>query len=475
MAIPKEILEVERPKNTVVKATRKENVYSVVKRTSKRVPGKKNPVPVEIGVIGKIIDGVYIPNPESTSYEVDVKTYGDAALCDSLAGDLYRDLLGFFSADDAARLYCMAVLRTICPGIVDRDIASEYSTSYLSEIYPDVCLSRNTISSFLERIGKGLCTIEAFLADRMEKCTGGTVVIDGMLKNNRSDTNSFAEFSRKSRTRGTEDINIIYAYDIARKEPLAFSVYAGNMLDYTACRDFINTYPVEDGFIMMDKGFNDATLKEIMESHSGMRYLLPIKNSLKIVGSLGLAEGFTDSFRYDSDHIRCKKVMSGNRYYYAFKSADMEAVQRRGYICKGIDRGSFSEKMYEKKSDKFGLIVFESNADLNLEDVYSAYMERWDIEIMFNNYKNIVERQEVNVQGDYRMYSTEFINFLSLIISMRIKKKLKETGLNEKYSQRQVMRYLSKCMKRRKVKKSDEWIDCARLKYIDEICTKLNV
>ena len=48
MAIPSEILAIERPKNTVVKATRTPGVYSVVKRTSKRVPEKKNPQPVEI-------------------------------------------------------------------------------------------------------------------------------------------------------------------------------------------------------------------------------------------------------------------------------------------------------------------------------------------------------------------------------------------------------------------------------------------
>ena len=70
---------------------------------------------------------------------------------------------------------------------------------------------------------------------------------------------------------------------------------------------------------------------------------------------------------------------------------------------------SFDEDKYEKKSTKFGLIVFESNADLNLKDIYDAYQERWEIETVFNNYKNIINRQEVNVQGNYRLFATEFI------------------------------------------------------------------
>ncbi|MBQ7264801.1 MAG: IS1634 family transposase, partial [Firmicutes bacterium] len=92
-----------------------------------------------------------------------------------------------------------------------------------------------------------------------------------------------------------------------------------------------------------------------------------------------------------------------------------------------------------------------------------------------NNYKNIVGRQEVNVQGNYRLFATEFINFLSSIISLRIKHLIEKKKLNEKYTQHQVMRLLSKCAKRRSTKNSDKWVDCARLKYIGDLCEILGV
>ena len=123
----------------------------------------------------------------------------------------------------------------------------------------------------------------------------------------------------------------------------------------------------------------------------------------------------------------------------------------------------------------YGLIVFESNADLNLKDIYDAYQERWEIETVFNNYKNIINRQEVNVQGNYRLFATEFINFISSIISMRVKNLLVKTNISEKYTQRQVMRFLSKVAKRRSTKNPEKWMDCARLKYINDLCKKLGV
>lgn len=94
---------------------------------------------------------------------------------------------------------------------------------------------------------------------------------------------------------------------------------------------------------------------------------------------------------------------------------------------------------------------------------------------MFNNYKNIVNRQEVNVQGNYRLFATEFINFLSSVISMRIKNLMDKTGLSERYTQHQLLRLLSKYAKRRGTKNPENRVDCARLKYVIQLYDLLGV
>ena len=78
----------------MLKNTRIPGVYTVIKRTSKRVEGKKNPVPVEVGIVGKIINCIYVPLPPKDPYAVDFKTYGDVALynlvCNSILKDLFK-------------------------------------------------------------------------------------------------------------------------------------------------------------------------------------------------------------------------------------------------------------------------------------------------------------------------------------------------------------------------------------------------
>ncbi len=56
---------------------------------------------------------------------------------------------------------------------------------------------------------------------RLEEFSNHSIVIDGMLKNNTSETNIFSEMSRKSRTKGAQNLNLILLYIMP--EPFFFS------------------------------------------------------------------------------------------------------------------------------------------------------------------------------------------------------------------------------------------------------------
>ena len=155
MAIPKEILEIERPKSTRVKYFN--GTYFVVKRTSVYRNGKA--YPVELGTIGKIEDGKYIeirkePRKQKAT-EIDVKEYGATALGYSVSSKLLDELKETFDVADANKLYVMALLRAVNEHITSRTMKIEYDTSYLSEIIPNVAVSESTICEFLKMIGKG--------------------------------------------------------------------------------------------------------------------------------------------------------------------------------------------------------------------------------------------------------------------------------------------------------------------------------
>lgn len=95
--------------------------------------------------------------------------------------------------------------------------------------------------------------------------------------------------------------------------------------------------------------------------------------------------------------------------------------------------------------------------------------------MLFDLYKNIVDRDTVNIHilNEYRLYAMEFINFLTVIIAMRIKKRILEKGLNKKYSQKEIFHYLAKIKKVRIGDKDDKWREATTVNYIQDITKAL--
>ena len=477
MPIPAEILAVKRPVNTRVKKSGER--YLVIKRTCQRKNGKN--IPIELGTIGEIINGKYVEirkeprKNKNGSKVIEIKDYGEIALCDKAGKDLLNDLKEIYDAADAVRLYVLALLRASQHDIRNRDIQLAYETSFASELYPKVHLSENTVSTFLETMGMAYSKISTFMRKRVEKFSGNEIVIDGMLKDCNSETDMFSEFSRKGSKKGSKDLSLIYAYDPMSKEPVAAKPYPGNMLDLTSVEDFIEEYKVKSGIVVMDKGFyGPDAIKSIKKEK--LAYLIPLKQSSRKISDNEMDKDINSLLEEHKDaHVFWKKKkVSDDCYLYAFRNPKDAYEQEIGYITRNRKKGTYSEEKYLDKQSEFGLIVFESNMDLTPLGVYEAYAKRWEIEVMFDFYKNIIELSKVRVHGDYRVYATEFVNFLSVIISCRVKKTLAETGINSKYSYKQVFNYLAKAKKVR-IGIETNWSSTKVVKYISELMSNLGI
>ena len=459
MPIPKEILSVHRPKSTRVRQSGKR--WLVIKTTSQRIPGRKNPKCIELGTIGEIVNGVYreIRKEPRKSKEtklriIDIKDYGQVAICNKLGEGLFDDLNSVYDADDAKRIYIIALLRAAYPDIRDRDLKFRYETSYLSEMYQGVALSENSVTAFLEKIGMNSNKIKQFMQNRMNASEDDTKVVDGVLKSNNSITNCFSEFSKKGKIKGSRNISIMYSYSLNKQEPVACRIYPGNMLDLRSIKDFLEycnskgegefkwkTFKtinqvelfIPENMIMGDKGF---TTKEVLEylDENKIPYLLPLKLDSTYITNYGMNDDFCDYLNdYDKSTIFYKKVkMEDGRFLYAFRDLNIERIQKIAYINCQTSKNTYNEQSYKAKSKEFGLIVFISNANLAPIVAYLCYKNRWDIEPIFHFNKTILDLDTVNVQGDYRLYASEFISFIASIIGCRIRNKFNITVLRKK-------------------------------------------
>lgn len=460
MPIPKEILSVERPKNTIVYAYGKnKDKYAVKKRTGCRYDNGRR-IPVTGSTIGHIIDFKYVPMEEAhecVSYSpVELKDWADVTLCISLFSDILDELLCVYNRSDAVKIFCIAILRVCNPGIKDCELKEAYDTSFLSQIYPDVALSKNTVCKFINDLGKACSRIELFMRNRANNVgLDHHLLVDGTLKSDESRINTLSDFSRKAKTKGTRDISVMFAFDLEKMEPLCSKCFPGNMLDITSYEAFIADNGIKRGIIVADKGIPASAAKEHFSDNPDLHYLNPIKRNAKVIDIYKLHD--YDGILSSSEDILYRKVKceKTDKWLYSFRDAAQAAAEERDYLKNAKRKGTYSYAHLLNKQSSFGTLVLESDLDMTPEAAYKTYSCRWEIELVMRFYKSACRFDETRVQDDYSVIASEFCDFLSTILTFRLINKFDQVSLLEKMTYKRVMQILRRA---KMVKHSDgDW------------------
>ena len=452
MGVPADIRAVSRPVNTIVDDSGRDGPkrYAVRERAStKYVPGG-NPQPRNGKVIGHIINHEFVPIKEKTApVEPDMLSYGASALVKSVTEDIFHDLLSVYPADEAYSIMSMATLKVIKPSIPLSRMSTHYRRTFVCKDYPGAAMSQNHLGDLLQRIGRDGSKRKEFYQKRLEQTTEDHhIAIDGMLKQDNSSVNDLSAFSYKARVRGSREISVLYAYDIEVMEPVCGEVFPGNSIDASSYASFIRDNDIRKGIIVADKGFPPSKIKDELEKRPELHFLTPLKrNDVRIADNDMLSfEGVLQGI--DAHVVYKKRQIKGGRFLYSFRDARKASIEESDYLAKAAEKKSFDPQKYEKKSDLFGVIVFESDQDLDPRTAYLCYDDRWLLELVFRSYKNDEYLDRTNVQGDFSVIGAELVNFISTVASCRIIRKARQAGLLDHMSYGELMDDLSSAWRR---------------------------
>ena len=142
-----------------------------------------------------------------------------------------------------------------------------------------------------------------------------------------------------------------------------------------------------------------------------------------------------------------KKQIKGGRYLYAFKDAKKAAQEEAAFLAKAEGK-AFDTQKYDKQRAVSGVIVFESDQDLDPRTAYLCYDDRWLLELVFNQYKSDECLDQTGVQGDFSVIGAEFVNFISTVATCRIVRKARQSGLLDKMTYGDLMDDLSSAWRR---------------------------
>ena len=474
MPVPLDVRQVARPQNTIVDDSGRAgpNRYSVRERSSIKYVAGGNPQPRNGRVIGHIIDLHFVPVRESTAATgPDMLSYGASALVKSVTADMLKDLLDVYPGQDAFAIMAIATLRVIKPAIASSRLSTHYNRSFVCVDYPGAALSPNSVCKLLQAVGQDGRKRKQFYQKRLAAvATDHHIAIDGTLKQDTSKVNDLSAFSYKARVKGCQDVSVLYAYDIELMEPVCAEVFPGNSIDASSYPAFIRDNDIRKGIIVADKGFPPSSIQNELRERPDLHFLTPIKRNDTRIGNNHMLD-YEGILQGIGEHILYKKrAIKGGRYLYAFKDQKKAAAEEAGYLARAEKDSDFDVADYTQKKETFGVIVFESDQDLPPKTVYLCYEDRWMLELVFNRYKSDEGLDQTNVQGDFSLIGSEFINFISTVATCRIIRKARTVGLLGKMSYGEMMDDLSSAWRRidaPKIPASDDgyWIHTLKTVY----------
>jgi len=425
MSVPKSILKIDRPKGTVVMDSGNSGPNQWMVRARKGYKPQPGEIIKENQVVGHIYNNQYVPlvrkNRDRT--KVEYLSYGACTYAQKFTADLLQNLTQIYSLDDAVTILAIAILKIIKPGISNSRLQAVYNRTYLLKTLMGAHLSKDSVGNLLDMIGRNDSSRIEFTRLRLENLMAEHhIAIDGTLIQNTSTVNDLSEWSFKSRERKHKEISIIYAYDIELREPICSTVYPGNCTDAAVYANFIETNGISKSIIVADKGFPPKKIHPLLKKYTNLKYLTPIKRNDTRIEKYDLLT-FTNTLQNTDSHIYYSKVkINDNLYLYTFKDLKKEYRESTSFLeeIKRIQDGIIDRDKLNKIEKKFGTITFESNYDMEPEVVYSAYQNRWLLEVMFNQYKSELDFDKTNVQSDFRVIGENFINQISATIASRM-------------------------------------------------------
>ena len=119
------------------------------------------------------------------------------------------------------------------------------------------------------------------------------------------------------------------------------------------------------------------------------------------------------AFSYKAKKKGCQEIS----VLYAYDIEAMEPIcaevfprnstDAASYLARREKKDDFDPEKYSKKQEIFGVIVFESDQNLDPQTAYACYDDRWLLELVFNRYKSDECPDKTDVQGDFSVIGSK--------------------------------------------------------------------
>jgi len=396
-------------------------LYSI---TSKWNPQKKRAQKVTIGLLGKITkeDGFVESEKQKLKKQmiitenIPIKEYGISSLIINNF-TYYIELLQKYLPNYWKFVLSLSYCRFAYQSPL-KNCQYHFAKSYLSERYKNPGLSSGMISKKLRELGQNRHEIVDFCKEFRVK--NDNILFDGTDMFSNSKKMSYPQMSKTKK--GTFDYiaNLMFIFSVKLKIPLYYRILSGDIKDISSFKLCLDEAEINDAVVIADKGFFSESNVDKLENEN-LTYIIPLKRNSLLIDYSPIQSGdmqkFDGYFMYEKKIIWYYEKKINNRRLIVYKNDDLKAQETNDYLrrCETLPESYTVESFYHKQYN-FGTVSFLTNSDdkISVQDLYSYYKSRHQIENMIDGFKNIFEADKSYMQNDDALEGWMFINFIRM-------------------------------------------------------------
>lgn len=395
------------------------------------------------GCIGQIFEDIgYVANKKKDTSQNIVKEYGATAFLCAQSSDVKNDLLSIFGKD-GLRLYVLAILKLLT-NTTQKNMSVAYDRSYISEMLPEVHISKNTLSEFIEKVGLMRNEVVAFFK-KTGPAEGSNIIFDGSSFCSGSTHNPYVNYGYNPNYPMKSQIRLIYGFNVDSNLPVYFNVIPGNISDKMAFVGCMKESGIKNCTIILDNGFFSRKDLKYM-SDENLSFVLPLAQNISVVKNFDLdkLDKEHNLFMYHKRTIKyclvTENYLDGYSVYAYFDKDQRRELISNYYRKNNISEEFLSEKeqeLIDEETKYFGITFLVSNGIDGLwkpELIYRQYKKRWNIEEMFDTHKNTLGFTMKYEATGNSQNGWAFVEYLALMIYMKAEVALEKNALTKTYT-----------------------------------------
>jgi transposase len=346
--------------------------------------------------------------------------------------------------------------------------------SYLSELYPNIDLHKDTLTGFMRVLGEEREAIRAYF-NAFWQSDKQMVLFDA---------SSFVSLSKKMETfpktgynahhSYDPQLNLMFVHSVEMRMPLYYRLLPGNVREVKAFALCLKEFSQTNITVITDKGFYSKENILLMQQE-GICYISPLKrnNTLILYTKIVKNEPLDGFFEFENRIIWYYSIKIENQNLYIFSDDVLKTQEKKDFLLRiqNENKGYSLEKYYEKLPT-FGTISLLTNGNMAAQDVFLAYKSRNDIEVLFDAYKNILHADRTYMQNDIALETWLFINFIAMQWYYITYNLLKKYNLNKSFSPTDLMDRLTEI---KKINIDNQWHNAEITKGTIKLLKKLQI